>query len=154
MTAGDWCIRSRGRNKQIFVTTAGPGNDRVFVNVDEGLAASHWGYYIQSSPLVDSSIAWVPGTWTKLEGLVQKPTGADNDGIVRLWVDGALGVNITNASVAGGSFPEGNFVSVYDDGSNNGNHYPLESDPRKIGTNLGVATDAYRWISALYVSTP
>jgi len=146
---------SSGGNKQFFITTTGAVNgiNRFFVNFDAGAAANRWGLYIQSSPVVDSSITLVKNTWIKVELYVRKPTVADNDGILRLWIDGTLAIELTNLSVAGNTFPGGNFVLVYDDGSNNGNHYPLGTDPRKIGTDLGGPLNASRWVSAMEVAT-
>ncbi|MBX7120102.1 MAG: Ig-like domain-containing protein [Gemmatimonadaceae bacterium] len=137
---------SSGGNKQFFVTFSGGG--RYFVNIDDGAARGRWGIYVGSSPLIDSNIQVVYGQWIKMEWYLKRNTGA-GDGIMRLWIDGVLAVNLTNLS-----FPTGNMVLAYDDGSNNGNHYPGPSDPRKIGSNLGGPVDAYRWASVLHVATP
>jgi len=137
---------SSGGNKQFFITFAGGG--RYFVNVDGGAAQGRWGVYVGSAPLIDSNIPLVYGSWIKMEWYLKRNSGS-GDGIMRLWIDGVLAVNLTNLS-----FPAGDMVLAYDDGSNNGNHYPGASDPRKIGTDLGGPVDAYRWVSVLSVWTP
>lgn len=137
---------SSGGNKQLFVTFADGG--RYFINLDEGMAAGRWGIYQQSSPLADSAIDVAYGRWITVEWYLRGDTGA-SDGILRLWIDGALALDLTNLT-----FPTGEMVLAYDDGSNNGNHYPTESDPRRIGSSLGGPVDAYRWASVLRVSAP
>lgn len=139
---------SSGGNKQLFVTF--PANRRYFVNLDEGAAQGRWGIYEQSSPLLNSNIDVVYGQWISVEWYLRKDTDAGaNDGVMRLWIDGALAVERTDMT-----FPPGDMVLAYDDGSNNGNHYPLASSPRAIGTDLGGPVDAYRWTAVLRVSRP
>ena len=137
---------SSGGNKQLFVTFTGGG--RYFVNLDEGAAAGKWGVYQQSTPLADSTIDVAYGRWVLVEWYLRKDTGA-GDGVMRLWIDGVLALDLTNLT-----FPAGDMVLAYDDGSNNGNHYPLATDPRLIGTDQGGPVDAYRWAAVLRVSAP
>ena len=135
---------SSGGNKQFFVTFSGGG--RYFINMDEGLANGRWGVYVGSSPLADSNIPVVYGQWVKVEWYLNRNTG-NGDGVMRLWIDGVLALNLTNLT-----FPTGTMRMAYDDGSNNGNHL-VEGDTRSIRYEHGATVDAYRWTSALYAST-
>lgn len=139
---------SGGGNKQVFVTTA---TERLFSNFS---SAESWNIYVQSTLRAAGSVALTTGAWIKHELYVRKPTGADNDGIMRLWIDGVLSAEKTDCSVGGGTFPTGDFATVYLDMSNNGNRYPTGSDPRRIGVSSGAAADSTAWCARLYVSQP
>lgn len=139
-----------GGNKQFFVTF-GTGTERFFTNF---ASAENWGIYIGSTSLVTSSVPISYAAWLTHEFYVRKPSGADNDGVVRLYIEGALAVEKTDCSVGGGTFPSGNFYQAYLDMSNNGNRFPTGSDPRRIGVVSGSATSSTAWAAALYVSHP
>lgn len=143
---------SSGGNKHLIITFS--GGSRFFINFDEGAALGHLGIYIGSSPLEDSTTDYVLGAWTFWEIYLRKPSGSDNDGILRLYADGVNILTRTNLSVAGGTFPAGNFSLVYWDGSNNGNHtadHPVGQ--RYIGVDGGTENqDAVHYMALLYAS--
>lgn len=145
---------SSGGNKHLIVTFS--GGSRFFINFDDGAAAGHLGIYIGSAPLEDSTTDYVLGAWTLWELWLVKPTGpATSDGQLRLYADGVNILTRTNLSIAGGTFPSGNYTLVYWDGSNNGNHtadHP--TGQRYIGVDGGTENqDAIHYMAVLYAST-
>lgn len=144
---------SLGGNKQLFIQTNG-GSERIFSNFS---ATEAWNVYIGSTALTatyTASTAVTYADWITQEFYCAKPSGADNDGIIRVYIDGSLAWEKTNCSVGGGTFPSGNFFSAYLDMSNNGNRYPTGADPRRIGVNAGAAASSTAWCANLYVSQP
>ena len=144
---------SLGGNKQLFIQTNG-GSERIFSNFS---ATEAWNVYIGSTALTatyTASTAVTYADWITQEFYCAKPSGSDNDGVIQLYIDGALAWEKDNCSVGGGTFPSGNFYSAYIDMSNNGNRYPTGEDPRRIGVSGGAAASSTAWCAALYVSQP
>ena len=129
-------------------------SSRIFIDFDTAFTGGHWaisygssgggadtnGHDITSTPVVENE-------WTKIEWYLKKNTTGSN-GILRLWINGALAWERTNLT-----FPPGDMTTFYDEGTNNGYHYPLPSSPRIIADATG-PVDAYRWTSVLRVSAP
>ena len=89
----------------------------------------------------------LPGEWQTVEWYLKTNSAPGvQDGIIRIWIDGALAAERTNVT-----FPNSGITGVselYEEGENNGNYAPGATSR----TIYPVA--AKRWVSAFRISQP
>ena len=153
---------SDNSNKIFFVIFAG-GTGRTFLGYQERKAdrvnychfqVSTTGFtYTGGSNQGSIDIVDLYGTWMKTEWYLKRNTTPGSaDGIIRVWVNGVLDIEMT-----GVTFPTGAASQFYDEGENNGNRWETGAAPevRTISTEYpGAPTEGNRYTSRLYVSAP
>jgi len=131
-----------GGNKMLFVHY---GGGRIYLVYDAVNFGGRWVVALEGFTFTESNVSSqtpVFGAWAKLELYMKANTGPN--GIVRLWQNGVLILEMTHVT-----FPPGGATQFYDEGTNNGIHYPLQTSSRVVGPG---ALD--RWTSALHMSVP
>lgn len=134
-----------GGGKQYIIWFTGGG--RYLINFDG--STSFWTIYENSTLVYTSTGTMTRGSFRTMEMRIVQDTGGGSDGILQLWIDNTLALNVTTANT-----PAGDFDYFVVDHSNNGNRYPTGVAPetRKIGTHAGGPLDAYVWTSAVLLS--
>ena len=134
-----------GGNKMLFVLFGGSPTPRCYLVYDSGNNSGHWAVALEGFTFAENNVASVGpvfGAWSKIELYLKANSGAN--GIVRLWQDGVLILEMTHVT-----FPPGVATHFYDEGTNNGNHWPTLADPRVIAP---IAVE--RWTAALHFAIP
>lgn len=134
-----------GGGKQYIIWFTGGG--RYLINFDG--STTFWTIYENSTLVYTSTGTMTRGSFRTMEMRIVQDTGGGSDGILQLWIDNTLALNVTTANT-----PAGDFDYFVVDHSNNGNRYPTGVAPetRKIGTHAGGPLDAYVWTSAVLLS--